>query len=630
MGVNLHVDLETLQLIQGPGQRSAVAALRFKRGDAARLRVVFLESGVTPVTIGDPDELEIQIGIKPRNQFDHSYLAHCVDWSMPSEGDDTPTYECFLSFNTLQLNSALNVGSESSEELSEITLMGEITWREGMGEHTSTRTFLVVVENDVNRGTEGAPDDANPVYPPPQGIEMIANKGIANGYAPLDANGKVPTIHVPGTTTATPETLVQRDALGGGVSFGGGCVFTDPRVGGQNVTIISTGGSNDFDGDAVALRVEANSGGGGKAVSIYNASGIGAEIHGGSSDHPAAKITSNYGIGLSILTPGTAADIRSTSFATAAFIYNSSSGTGAEILSHAGHHLNVGIGKFVVANNGNASFTGNVTAPNLVTNNGANSFAIRPSSAGPILASTSLITQADGYYQNILNPLKVGELDTRPLAQYYSESASAGYALVTNNYTLEITAPEATGSSQNSFYNYKLSDSIFKEAGNRWNYARGCEMFMLFEMQVNSLSGTRHQIAICSGLPNGQLEQSGNFGLAIEVFNEGGFTKLRLIRKTSVFETASFSSAFSLGSSGKFIAMWLKITAAGAVELRVVGTPSFTTFPNRPATAQLTLAAANYESAAGSIFLTGRATSATPALNAGTVRFHKLNYHIDT
>lgn len=607
MGVNLHVDLETLQLIQGPGQRSAVAALRFKRGDAARLRVVFLESGVTPITIGDPDELEIQIGIKPRNQFDHSYLAHCVDWSMPSEGDDTPTYECFLSFNTLQLNSALNVGSESSEELSEITLMGEITWREGMGEHTSTRTFLVVVENDVNRGTEGVPNDANPFYPPPQGIEMIANKGIANGYAPLDANGKVPSNHVPGTTTATPETLVQRDAQGGGVSFGGGCVFTDPRVGGQNVTIISTGGSNDFDGDPTALSISATGTGTGASISTSGGSGVGAFIS--SSSGAGALVQSSTGTGA---------------------IISSYSGTGAAISSLIGPHLNVGIGKFVVANNGNASFTGNVTAPNLVTNNGANIFAIRPSSAGPILASTSLITQADGYYQNILNPLKVGELDTRPLAQYYSESASAGYALVTNNYTLEITAPEATGSSQNSFYNYKLSDSIFKEAGNRWNYARGCEMFMLFEMQVNSLSGTRHQIAICSGLPNGQLEQSGNFGLAIEVFNEGGFTKLRLIRKTSVSETASFSSTFSLGSSGKFNAMWLKITAAGAVELRVVGTPSFTTFPNRPATAQLTLTAANYDSATGSIFLTGRATSATPALNAGTVRFHKLHYHIDT
>jgi hypothetical protein len=33
--VKLHVDLETLQLIEGPGFRNPVTSLRFKRGDAA-------------------------------------------------------------------------------------------------------------------------------------------------------------------------------------------------------------------------------------------------------------------------------------------------------------------------------------------------------------------------------------------------------------------------------------------------------------------------------------------------------------------------------------------------------------------------------------------------------------------
>ena len=214
MVVNLHIDLETLQLIQGPGLRSAVSSLRFKRGDAARLRVVFLESGITPVTIGNPSGLEIQIGIKPRNQFDHSYLAHSTDWSMPAEGDDTPTYECELSLNTQQLNTALNVGSATADELAEITLMGEITWREGNGEPTSTRTFLVVVENDVNRGDEGAPTDANPVYPPPQGIEMKVNKGAANGYAPLGAGGQVPYVNIPPVRPSDIHGVTQYHLLG--------------------------------------------------------------------------------------------------------------------------------------------------------------------------------------------------------------------------------------------------------------------------------------------------------------------------------------------------------------------------------------------------------------------------------
>jgi len=192
MGVKLHVDLETLQLIQGPGQRSAVSSLRFKRGDLAKLQVVFLENGITPVTIGDAGTLEIQIGIKPRNQFDRSYLAHSADWSMPSEGDDTPAYGCDLSLNTLQLNAALNVGSPTAEELPEVTLMGEITWSEGSGEPTSTRTFIVVVENDVNRGDEGMPTDANPPYPPPSTFVMKSDEGfqvtLRNELKTFDAN----------------------------------------------------------------------------------------------------------------------------------------------------------------------------------------------------------------------------------------------------------------------------------------------------------------------------------------------------------------------------------------------------------------------------------------------------------
>ena len=75
---------------------------------------------------------------------------------MPAEEAESPLYQCSPSFNTVELDSALGVGSSTGTELSEITLMGEITWREGPGEPTSTRTFLVVVENDVNRGSRTA------------------------------------------------------------------------------------------------------------------------------------------------------------------------------------------------------------------------------------------------------------------------------------------------------------------------------------------------------------------------------------------------------------------------------------------------------------------------------------------
>ena len=163
--MKLHVDLETLQLIEGPGFRNPVNVLRFKRGDGARLEVLFLRGGATPETIGDPASLEMHFGIKPRNRFEVGYLVHTADWTMPTEQDDIPVYQCSPSFNTVELDAVLGVGSPAGAELSEATLMGEITWRQGQGEPTSTRTFLVIVENDVNRGTEGIPTDADPPYP---------------------------------------------------------------------------------------------------------------------------------------------------------------------------------------------------------------------------------------------------------------------------------------------------------------------------------------------------------------------------------------------------------------------------------------------------------------------------------
>jgi hypothetical protein len=202
--VKLHVDLETLQLIEGPGFRNPITALRFKRGDAAMLEVGFLSGGITPLAIGDPATLEIQFGVKPRNRYDIDYLVHSSDWIMPQAGAESPIYLCMPSFNTEELNSALGLGSSTGSELAEITLMGEITWREGAGQPTSTRTFLVVVENDVNRGTEGLPTSAQPAYPPASTLELKAAKGAANGYAPLDASGKIPALHLPGNNLIDP------------------------------------------------------------------------------------------------------------------------------------------------------------------------------------------------------------------------------------------------------------------------------------------------------------------------------------------------------------------------------------------------------------------------------------------
>ena len=173
--MRLYVDLETLELIEGPGFRNPVTSLRFKRGDAAKMEVSFLSNGTTASEIGNPLSLELQFGLKPRGRYDVGYLVHESNWTFPAVGAASPVYSCTPSFNTVELDSAMQVGSSTGTELSEILLMGEITWREGADVPTSTRTFLVIVENDVNRGTEGVPSEAEPAYPLPQNIASPAD-----------------------------------------------------------------------------------------------------------------------------------------------------------------------------------------------------------------------------------------------------------------------------------------------------------------------------------------------------------------------------------------------------------------------------------------------------------------------
>jgi hypothetical protein len=171
--VKLYVDLDRLELIEGPGFRNPVSTLRFKRGDAARLEVVFLTNGTTPTAIGDPETLEIHFGAKLNGQFGTDYVVHTADWTLPDPEATTPVYSCTPSFNTTALNEALDLGGGESAE---VALMGEITWRDGTGEPTSTRTVLVIVENDVNRGTEGTPQ----VNPNP--AEWLAEHGVTVVY----------------------------------------------------------------------------------------------------------------------------------------------------------------------------------------------------------------------------------------------------------------------------------------------------------------------------------------------------------------------------------------------------------------------------------------------------------------
>ena len=143
--MKLYVDLETLQLIEAPGFRSPITSLRFKRGDAATLEVVFLLNGTTPAALtGTPAEMVFCVKKNLSAESPVLMLAH--DWTLDEE---TLIWSSALASDTVAMTNLLG-------NLAHIDLLGELSWTLTGGANT-TQTVTVRVFNDIWKGTEDTP-----------------------------------------------------------------------------------------------------------------------------------------------------------------------------------------------------------------------------------------------------------------------------------------------------------------------------------------------------------------------------------------------------------------------------------------------------------------------------------------
>ena len=136
------VDLDLLQLVESPGYRNPVQTVRMKRGDGASLELRFYR-GTEPVTLAAG--ALIKFGAKPVGDYTGDLIVESSDFIL--SGAD-PVYSATLTLNSDALNALIKPAG--GPEKSEITLMGEMTWRT-TGLPESTRTFSIIVENDVIR-----------------------------------------------------------------------------------------------------------------------------------------------------------------------------------------------------------------------------------------------------------------------------------------------------------------------------------------------------------------------------------------------------------------------------------------------------------------------------------------------
>jgi hypothetical protein len=148
----LTVDLDTLRLVKSATDLSFVPAseISFMRGDTPSVQVRFVRNSAL-VEIGAG--AAIKFGIKGATDYDGDFLVYADSYSGPSAS----LYTFAPSFNTTALNTAL------SGDTASVGGLMQLEWIEGSNV-TSTVPLLVTLSNDVIKGSEGAPTEADPDY----------------------------------------------------------------------------------------------------------------------------------------------------------------------------------------------------------------------------------------------------------------------------------------------------------------------------------------------------------------------------------------------------------------------------------------------------------------------------------
>jgi hypothetical protein len=187
-------DIETGNLVQSVGDRTPISQFEFKRGDTRDDELIFVRNGQQY----DPEAALVKFGIKLPGAT--QFLVSTSAFSKTGSGA-TAVWTFSPSFNTEELNTALNIGGTGAELTS---IAGDLEFEYTLdGFVVSTKTFPCRIARDINRGDEGIVTFANPVYPTPAEIELIENKNVPNGYAGLNANAKIDAAQLPNSDSIT-------------------------------------------------------------------------------------------------------------------------------------------------------------------------------------------------------------------------------------------------------------------------------------------------------------------------------------------------------------------------------------------------------------------------------------------
>ncbi|GAA5124694.1 hypothetical protein JIN84_13010 [Luteolibacter yonseiensis] len=147
------INLDTLTLVRGPQDSKPALMPEAKRGDGTPFEVVFVRNGI----IGELEaDTVLTFGCKAKGKYDGPAVV-LEDGFVKSGSGATTKYSASPSFNTEGLNDLFAIDGNDANDVTDVILMAEFSWKVDDGEPTSTRTFEFKVSNDVLRGDETTP-----------------------------------------------------------------------------------------------------------------------------------------------------------------------------------------------------------------------------------------------------------------------------------------------------------------------------------------------------------------------------------------------------------------------------------------------------------------------------------------
>lgn len=151
--MRLYIELDTLTLISQPGFTSPVTQIYVRRGDTLPLAVQFVRDGV----VVDPGAVSLYFAVKTSGKYDMDPALVSIGPFVASGSGSSTQFDLSAAFNTAAINTLLlAVDANANNDVASVDAMGEFSWIAG-ADSTSTRKFIVTIENDLYRSGETLP-----------------------------------------------------------------------------------------------------------------------------------------------------------------------------------------------------------------------------------------------------------------------------------------------------------------------------------------------------------------------------------------------------------------------------------------------------------------------------------------